>query len=138
LVQSLEALVAQHNANSRGHTQYSMATNGTLGNLRAETSAHVYRIVQEALTNAAKHAKARKVQVLLSRSAESDRGTIRLSVIDDGIGQRHSDAQTATAGAGLIGMRERVVALSGEFAAGPLPNGGFGLEVEFPTLQKGA
>ncbi len=36
----------------------------------------------------------------------------------------------------MIGMRERVVALSGKFAAGPLPNGGFGLQVEFPTLQR--
>ena len=38
----------------------------------------------------------------------------------------------------MIGMRERVVALSGKFAAGPLPDGGFGLQVEFPTLQRGA
>ena len=42
------------------------------------------------------------------------------------------------AGSGMIGMRERVVALSGKFAAGPLPNGGFGLQVEFPTLQRGS
>ena len=33
-------------------------------------------------------------------------------------------------GAGMIGMRERVIALSGKFAAGPLPSGGFGLQVE--------
>ncbi len=138
LVPSLEALVAQHNKNARGDTEYSMATNGTLGDLRAETSAHVYRIVQEALTNAAKHAKARKVQVQLSRSAESNHETIRLSVIDDGVGRRHSDGPSTSAGAGLIGMRERVVALSGSFAAGPLPSGGFGLEVEFPTMKRGA
>ena len=38
----------------------------------------------------------------------------------------------------MIGMRERVVALSGKFAAGPLPTAASGLQVEFPTLQRGA
>ena len=43
-----------------------------------------------------------------------------------------------TPGSGMIGMRERVIALSGKFSAGPLPGGGFGLQVEFPTAQQGA
>ncbi len=106
--------------------------------LRAETSAHVYRIVQEALTNASKHANARKVQVLLSQIADAYHETIKLSVVDDGAGPSPDDKPSPPAGSGMIGMRERVVALSGKFAAGPLPNGGFGLQVEFPTLQRGA
>ena len=106
--------------------------------LRAETSAHVYRIVQEALTNASKHANARTVQVLLSQGSDNKRETIRLSVIDDGVGSNAVEGSMPPAGAGLIGMRERVMALSGSFSAGPLPSGGFGLEVEFPTLQRGA
>ncbi|MFN3623007.1 MAG: histidine kinase [Hyphomicrobium sp.] len=138
LIPSLEALVARHNEGARGRTSYSIETAGGVANLEAETGAHVYRIIQEALTNASKHANARNVQILLSQRADRDRQTIRLSVIDDGIGAPPSHKPTSASGSGMIGMRERVVALSGTFAAGPLPNGGFGLEVEFPTLQEGA
>jgi len=138
LLQSLEALVAQHNKTAHGRTEYTIETSGPVEKLRAETSAHVYRIVQEALTNAAKHANARTVRVLLSRNTGSVHETIRLSVIDDGVGARASEKPSPPAGAGLIGMRERVMALSGSFSAGPLPRGGFGLEVEFPTLLQGA
>jgi signal transduction histidine kinase len=106
--------------------------------LRAETRAHVYRIVQEALTNASKHANARRVQVSLSQYADADRARVSLSVVDDGTGLSSCDQVPASTGSGLIGMRERVAALSGKFSAGPLPTGGFGLEVEFPTLQQGA
>ncbi len=138
LIPSLEALVAKHNANARGRTRYSIETAGGVEHLRAETSAHVYRIVQEALTNASKHANARNVQVLLSQSADTYEETIRLSVVDDGAGPSPEDKPSPPSGSGMIGMRERVVALSGKFTAGPLPNGGFGLWVEFPTMQRGA
>jgi signal transduction histidine kinase len=94
--------------------------------------------VQEALTNTSKHANAHNVTVRLSQLAETGRESIRLSVVDDGSGASVADTPSTPAGSGLIGMRERVVALSGKFAAGPLPAGGFGLQVEFPTLQRGA
>lgn len=138
LIQSLKALVAEHNESARGRTSYSIEADGEVEQLRAETSAHVYRIVQEALTNASKHANARHVKVLLSQLADMGRDRIRLSVVDDGAGSSRDDKPSPPAGAGMIGMRERVVALSGKFAAGPLPAGGFRLEVEFPTLQRGS
>jgi two-component system, NarL family, sensor histidine kinase UhpB len=138
LIQSLEALVALHNESAQGRTKYSIETAGGVEHLRAETSAHVYRIVQEALTNASKHANARNVQVQLSQIADTYRETIKLSVVDDGAGPASDDKPSPPAGSGMIGMRERVVALSGKFAAGPLPNGGFELQVEFPTSQRGA
>ncbi|SDP37982.1 HAMP domain-containing protein [Filomicrobium insigne] len=137
LIQSLRALVEQHNRSALGRTKYSIETDGDVENLRAETSAHVYRIIQEALTNASKHANARMVKVLLSRVGGNGQEGVRLSVIDDGTGPMH-DERTSLAGSGLIGMRERVFALSGKFTAGPLPSGGFGLQVEFSTLQQGA
>jgi two-component system sensor histidine kinase UhpB len=137
LTQSLKALVAEHNESARGRTNYSIETDGEVEPLRAETSAHVYRIVQEALTNASKHANARNVSVMLSQLADAGQEKIRLSVVDDGTGASRDDKPSPPRGAGMIGMRERVVALSGKLAAGPLPNGGFGLEVEFPTLQQG-
>jgi signal transduction histidine kinase len=94
--------------------------------------------VQEALTNASKHANARNVWVSLSQHADRDHERIRLSVADDGTGPSAIGKPLILAGAGLIGMRERVAALSGKFAAGPLPSGGFGLQVEFLTSQQAA
>jgi signal transduction histidine kinase len=138
LIQSLKALVEQHNESARGRTTYSIETTGEVEQLRAETCAHVYRIVQEALTNASKHANARNVRVLLTQHADSGQEKIRLSVVDDGAGPAPVDNPPPPSGSGLIGMRERVLALSGKFAAGPLSSGGFGLQVEFPTLQQGA
>jgi signal transduction histidine kinase len=137
LIPSLNALVAQHNESARGRTTYSIETVGEVAHLRAETSAHIYRIVQEALTNASKHANARNVRVLLSQLADTGQERISLSIVDDGPGPSPDDKPSPPAGSGMIGMRERVVALSGKFAAGPLPSGGFRLQVEFPTLQRG-
>lgn len=138
LLQSLKALVEQHNKTAHGRTTFSIETTGEVETLRAETSAHVYRIVQEALTNAAKHANARHVQVRLSQLADAGKERITLSVVDDGAGLARDDKPAPATAYGLIGMRERVVALSGKFAAGPLPSGGFGLQVEFPTSHQGA
>jgi signal transduction histidine kinase len=138
LTQSLKALVEQHNKVARGGTSYSIETGGEVEHLGAETSAHVYRIVQEALTNASKHANARNVKVVLTQHADQEQTRIRLSIVDDGNGPAAADKRTSSSGSGLIGMRERVVALSGKFAAGPLPSGGFGLQVEFPTAHRGA
>ncbi|HXJ85729.1 MAG TPA: sensor histidine kinase, partial [Candidatus Binatia bacterium] len=70
----------------------------------------LYRIAQEALGNAAKHSRARKVEVRLSRGD----GSVRLSVTDDGVG---CDPTTIgkTGGLGVINMRERVLQLNGTF-----------------------
>lgn len=136
LINSLRELVARHNDSARGNTSYTIQMTGDLGQLKAETNAHVYRIVQEALTNASKHANARHVEVKINRLDDADPETIRLSVIDDGSGPTFEAPPHVGPGAGIIGMRERVVALSGKFAAGPLPEGGFGLQVEFPTFSR--
>ena len=69
--------------------------------LAPETESTIYRVVQEALTNAAKHAQADRVRVEVAR----DNGTVEVVVEDDGHG---FDPTTATAGLGLVGMRERV------------------------------
>jgi signal transduction histidine kinase len=69
--------------------------------LAAETESTVYRVVQEALTNVAKHAGAGRVRVEVAR----DNGTVEVVVEDDG---RGFDPAAATGGLGLTGMRERV------------------------------
>ena len=141
LIPSLQALVAQHNERAGGKTSFTLKVHGSLAHLNAETNAHVYRIAQEALTNAAKHANARNVQIVLSQyqDSDSDQEKIGLHIIDDGVGMP-SNAMDGGASngtkAGLVGMRERVDALSGTFSVGPMSGGGFALEVEFPTLQR--
>jgi signal transduction histidine kinase len=80
-----------------------------------------YRIVQEALTNVTRHARARSVTVHISYD-----GGVALEVVDDGIGGR------AAAGNGIAGMRERAAALGGTVTAGPLPGRGFRVAAYLP------
>jgi signal transduction histidine kinase len=138
LVPSLKALVEQHNESARGQTVFSIEATHELDSLQSETSAHIYRIVQEALTNASKHARAKTVMVSLTEHVESVRRHIRLSVTDDGVGGQAEGNTGPSSGSGMIGMRERVRALSGTITAGPLPAGGFGLHIEFPSSPQGA
>jgi signal transduction histidine kinase len=74
---------------------------GESGRLPTDTESTVYRVVQEALTNVAKHAEAHHVRVEVSRV----NGTVEVVVEDDG---RGFDPRAASAGLGLVGMRERV------------------------------
>ncbi|QOZ52715.1 HAMP domain-containing sensor histidine kinase [Bradyrhizobium sp. CCBAU 53338] len=129
LVASLEGLVAGWNGRSRGETRFSIRFDGSFGTLPATISANLYRIVQEALTNAAKHAGATKVNLELSmRAAE-----IALAVDDDG----RSTDPAAKAGMGLLGMRERVAALRGRLSFEAGPNGGSALRVVIPLVAAG-
>ena len=83
-----------------------------------------YRIVQEALTNALKHADATAVQVRVVHR----RGRIELDVVDDGRGVGSGGGT----GHGLIGMRERAMLYGGRIDAGPLEEGGFRVRAELP------
>jgi signal transduction histidine kinase len=82
----------------------------------------VYRVVQEALTNALKHAQeARTVEVLLT-FADPD---VAVSVTDDGRSLVAVPARPGGGGHGLAGMTERASAFGGTLAAGPRPGGGW-------------
>ena len=74
---------------------------GDRGRLAPETESTIYRVVQEALTNATKHANAGRIRVDVAR----ENGTVAVVVEDDGHG---FDPATSTVGLGLVGMRERV------------------------------
>jgi signal transduction histidine kinase len=85
-----------------------------------------YRIVQEALTNALKHAGDAHASVCVRYGADS----LELEVVDDGAG---ANAELATGGGhGLVGMRERVALYGGRFEAGHRPAGGFTVRVLLP------
>lgn len=83
-----------------------------------------YRIVQEALTNVTRHARAHAVTVRLGY----EHG-LSVEVIDDGIGG------SAHPGSGIVGMRERAAALGGTVEAGPRPGGGFRVAAHLPDGQ---
>ncbi|MGX4771293.1 histidine kinase [Bradyrhizobium guangdongense] len=124
LVASLEGLVAGWNGRSRGETRITIRFDGTFETLPATISANIYRIVQEALTNAAKHAGATRVNLELAMHADE----IALAIDDDG--RSHDPA--AKSGMGLLGMRERVAALRGRLRFEAGPNGGSALRVVIP------
>lgn len=86
-----------------------------------------YRLVQEGLTNALKHAHAKKAQVVV-RYGDSD---IEVTVTDDGEGNGTGDGS----GHGLVGMRERVSVFGGQLDAGPGPNGGYQLRARLPLVS---
>ena len=88
----------------------------------------VYRIVQEALTNVARHADPAAAVVRLSYGGDE----ITVEVDDDG---RHVGAN-GVRGNGIAGMRERVVALGGEFSAGPRPDAGFRVRAQLPLGER--
>jgi signal transduction histidine kinase len=83
-----------------------------------------YRVVQEALTNALKHAGGARASVRVTYEPAA----IELEVLDDGPGGQNGHV----GGHGLAGMRERVSVFGGEMTAGPRPGGGFGVHVRLP------
>jgi signal transduction histidine kinase len=84
-----------------------------------------YRIVQEALTNALKHAGPARAWVTVSYQPDA----LELEIADDGPGVASVDA---TGGHGLVGMHERVGLYGGELAAGPRAEGGFAVRARLP------
>ncbi|MEV6032796.1 sensor histidine kinase [Nonomuraea sp. NPDC052116] len=85
----------------------------------------VYRIVQEAITNVVRHAAPAHCRAGVSVAD----GLLKISVVDDGPGQRVLPGKEG--GHGLAGMRERAMLYGGTFEAGPLPGGGFGVHTSW-------
>lgn len=100
---------------------------GDLAGLPPQVDAAVYRLAQEALTNALRHARnATRVDVRVGEGA----GRLRLRVTDDG---DVDPVRPATHGFGLLGMTERVQLLGGSLRAGPAREGGWAVDAELPT-----
>jgi signal transduction histidine kinase len=85
-----------------------------------------YRVVQEGLTNALKHAGRGHVGVRIRYGP----GSLELEIADDGAG---TPSDVPSGGQGLVGIRERVALYGGELEAGPVADGGFRLRVLLPT-----
>lgn len=99
------------------------------GDLPATVETTVYRIAQEALTNAAKHARATQAEIDVRQTAHK----LVCSVRDDGIGFDADDtAARLRRGLGLLEIKERVAAMDGVLRVGPNRNGGTNLTIEIP------
>jgi signal transduction histidine kinase len=136
----LDRLVAR---TASAGVQVDVNRRGTPRELPASIDMSAYRIVQEALTNVVKHARTGSCQVLIGYGREE----LVLEVTDNGAGLPAMalagdaapdfgppDAAGGT-GHGIIGMRERVSLLGGEFGAGPLPGYGFQVSAHIPLPQ---
>ncbi|SEG77125.1 two-component system, NarL family, sensor histidine kinase UhpB [Thermomonospora echinospora] len=96
--------------------------------LSSQVELVLYRIAQEALTNAARHSGAATVELSL---APADGGVL-LSVTDDGAGLGGS-----AEGAGIRGMRERALLVGGELTVGSVPEGGTRVALYVPIAEEG-
>jgi signal transduction histidine kinase len=97
---------------------------GTPAALPPEIDRSAFRIIQEAVTNVVRHAGVDSCRV----TVEHADGVLAVEVLDDGQG-RHGIPGT---GHGLVGMRERVALLHGDFSAGPRAKGGFRVAARLP------
>ena len=105
-------------------------TTGTPGRLSPGVELSAYRIVQEALSNAMRHAPGATVRVTVAHHAAA----LTLRVVNTAPGG--PVAPSPGAGHGLLGMRERAAMLGGELAAGPLRDGGYEIVATLPLTTE--
>lgn len=128
LAAALEHLVAHWRARHPG-TQASLDVADGLDDLGEHENITVYRIVQEGLTNVARHARASRVRVTLARESRA----IALTIADDGAG---APDWASAPGFGLVGMRERIEALGGTLDITSPASGGFAIHATLPLMER--
>ncbi|MFE7595556.1 sensor histidine kinase [Streptomyces sp. NPDC057494] len=106
--------------------QATLTIEGQRHDVSAAVGRTVYRIVQESLTNIARHADATEVSVRIDYRPDA----VALQVDDDG---KATPDAALLPGMGLLGMRERVTALGGRLRAAPRGEGGFTVQAELPV-----
>jgi PAS domain S-box-containing protein len=106
-----------------------LATSDVEGLLADEHALHLYRIVQEALSNVARHARAQHVTVRLGRRGSRLVATIR----DDGIG--FDDGHPGPGGLGLVTMRERAALIAGRLDLRSRPGRGTTVQLSIPVTR---
>jgi signal transduction histidine kinase len=119
----------------RAGLRVELVVEGTEAPLPAGVDLSAYRILQEALTNAVKHAGPGRARVLVRYGED----VLEVQVRDEGgggaaLGRGPADGRR---GQGLVGMRERVNLFGGELHAGPAPGGGFTVDARLPLRGRG-
>jgi two-component system sensor histidine kinase UhpB len=108
-------------------TRFTLSVEGDFGALSESLALTVYRLVQEGLTNVYKHARARRVQIVLAQRTPDE---VLLRVSDDGCGML---PEAPTSRFGLSGMRERVEIGGGVFELRSAPGRGVSFEARMPV-----
>jgi two-component system, NarL family, sensor histidine kinase UhpB len=129
LVAAIERLIGDFN--NRHPMQVDVVFRGMDKRLPVSVEAVVYRIVQEALTNIARHARAKNASILLEHRADS----LRLIVEDDGVGFDPSLLKYGETNLGLQGIRERANLLNGKLMIESQSGSGTSLFVEIPINE---
>lgn len=132
---SLEELIDGWNRRSRD-TRFTLAADSELDGLPDDINVSVYRIVQEAITNAVRHGQPGHVEVTLQRRLAG----LALAIRDDGQGSPppgNESAASKPGGFGRLGMEERVLALGGTLDIRPAPGRGTLVSVSFPLPELG-
>jgi signal transduction histidine kinase len=106
-----------------------LIVSGWLTSLDPGVELAAYRIVQEALTNARRHAPGAAVDVEMDFADDA----LHLRIRDNGPGPLPAEPGQLPAGHGLLGMRERAAAVGGELTTGAAPGGGFLVRAKLPT-----
>ena len=114
----------------RYNTPIQLEVDGDLKDLSDRHRTYLYRIVQEGLTNCARHAQAKNIRVRL----EDSNGRVALTVEDDGVG--FDTHKGVVYGLGLLGLTERVRELSGNIAIESQPGKGTKLAVVLPASRE--
>jgi signal transduction histidine kinase len=123
--------------------QAALTVNGDPAVLAASQQVAIYRIIQEAITNTIRHSGASRVEVTIAVGTDS----VEVDVIDNGSGSAPrptggigpaavsgtAASDQGTAGHGLVGMRERLIALGGTLEAGPILGTGFRVRAHLPV-----
>lgn len=121
----LERLVDQSKA---AGMRVTLTVSGARQRYRGDAEQTAYRVVQEGLTNAHKHAGGAQVSVLLAYVPNG----VRVAVVNENP-SGGEQVRLPSGGNGLVGMEERVRALGGSFRAGPERDGGFRVEALLPS-----
>ena len=130
LTTSLDNLVKSWNNRAHGKTDYQLTITGNIDSLPEPLPVNIYRIIQECLTNIAKHANASHADIMINYQPNQ---SIQLKINDDGTA--NVDDFDNTLGVGLLGIRERVAALGGRLELQARQTGGLTVTINMPALS---
>jgi two-component system, NarL family, sensor histidine kinase UhpB len=124
------AIAGQVEQIGRGEIEAEFKAEGQLSDLGGDAQLVVYRVAQEALSNATRHSEASRISVALRRHSD---GSVSLDVTDDGRGFAFDESE---GGLGIAGMRERALLIGGELAIESRPEHGTTVHLTVPTLLR--
>lgn len=132
LYNALRQLVEQRGAQAPRPLEIVLNLEGEAADAGHAVEASAYRIVQEAVTNAFKHSDCSRMLIGVSTEQGADGSVLKLDIWDNG--SAHG-IPTGVAGLGMLGMRERALALGGHCSAGPAAGGGWRVTVRLPFAR---